>query len=88
MKIYEEKSLRDFEFWGQAQKNVELLTERQLDEVEQILEDSYPDGIDATDLNDLFAYDFDTVCEWLGTTYEELTGEDEDNEEEDENGLE
>ena len=85
MKIYEEKSLRDFEFWGQAQKNAELLTSEQLDEVERILEDTYPDGMDSTLLNDLFWFDFDTVCEWLGTTYEELTSEEEDNEEEDEN---
>ena len=83
MKIYEEKSLRNFEFWGQARNNAELLTSEQLDEVEQILEDTYLDGIDATDLNDLFAYDFDTVCGWLGTSYEKLTGEDEDDDEED-----
>lgn len=86
MKIYAEKNLRNFEFWSGAMEHANLLTCEQLDEVEQILEDTYLDGIDATDLNDLFAYDFDTVCKWLGTTYEELTGEeeDEDNEDDDE----
>ena len=83
MKICEEKSLRDFEFWGQAQKNAELLTSEQLDEVEQILEDTYPNGMDSTVLNDLFWFAFDTVCEWLGTTYEELTSEEEDDDEDD-----
>lgn len=83
MKIYEEKSLRDFEFWSVAKDNAELLTCEQLDEVEQILEDSHPDGMDSTEINDLFWFDFDTVCEWLGTTCEELTGQDEDGDEED-----
>lgn len=80
MKIYEEKSLRNFEFWGQARNNAELLTSEQLDEVEQILEDTYLDGMDETELNDLLAYDFDAVCEWLGTSYEELTGEEDEKE--------
>ena len=78
MKICEDKSLRDFEFWGRAKDNAELLTSEQLDKVEQILEDLYPYGMDSTVLNDLFWFAFDTVCEWLGRSYEELTSEDEE----------
>jgi hypothetical protein len=70
MRIYEDESLRYFDFWGQAADNVNELTEAELDTVEAILEDSAPEeGYDKTYINDLFAYDFDTVLEWLGKVY-------------------
>lgn len=75
MKIYTENSLRQFEFWSSAADNANSLTCEQLDTVEAILEDCYPDGIDATTLNDIFRFDFDTVREWLG-----IEDEDEDEE--------
>ena len=71
MKIYSEKSLRNFEFWSGAKENANELTSAQLDEVETILEDLYPEGMDETQINDLFWFDFDTVKEWLGITDEE-----------------
>lgn len=66
MKIIYEKPLWAFEFWSGARNKRELLTPDQMDAVEEILEDIYPEGIDAGELNDLFWFDFDTVCEWLG----------------------
>lgn len=71
MKIYSEKSLRNFEFWSGAKENANELTFEQLDEVETILEDMYPEGMDETQINDLFWFDFDTIKEWLGITNEE-----------------
>ena len=71
MKIYSEKSLRNFEFWSGAIENANELTSVQLDEVENILEDMYPDGMSETEINDLFWFDFDTVKEWLGITDED-----------------
>ena len=71
MKIYSEKSLRNFEFWSGAKENANELTSAQLDEVETILEDLYPEGMDETQINDLFRFDFDTIKEWLGITDEE-----------------
>ena len=71
MKIYSEKSLRNFEFWSGAKENVNELTGAQLDEVETILEDLYPEGMDETQINDLFWFDFDTIKEWLGITGDE-----------------
>lgn len=71
MKIYSEKSLRNFEFWSGAKENANELTGAQLDSVETILEDLYPEGMDETQINDLFWFDFDTVKEWLGITDEE-----------------
>ena len=66
MKIYKEESLRYFDFWSGAATNAEELDYDQLDELESILEDMYPDGMSATELNDLMWFDFDTVKEWLG----------------------
>ena len=71
MKIYSEKSLRNFEFWSGAKENANELTSAQLDEVETILEDLYPNGMDETQINDLFWFDFDTIKEWLGITEED-----------------
>lgn len=71
MKIYSEKSLRNFEFWSGAKENASELTSVQLDEVENILEDMYPEGMGETEINDLFWFDFDTIKEWLGITDEE-----------------
>ena len=71
MKIYSEKSLRNFEFWSGAKENANELTGAQLDEVENILEDMYPDGMSETEINDLFWFEFDTIKEWLNITDEE-----------------
>lgn len=65
MKIYKEESLRHFEFWSCAKERAARLTFEQLDQVESILEDHYPEGAEETEINDLFRFDFDTVCEWL-----------------------
>ena len=71
MKVYSEINLRDFEFWSGAKLNAETLTSEQLDMVESILEDAYPDGMDETQINDFFWFDFDTIREWLGIKDEE-----------------
>ena len=71
MKVYSEINLRDFEFWSGAKLNAETLTSEQLDMVESILEDAYPDGMDETQINDFFWFDFDTIREWLGIEEDE-----------------
>ena len=77
MKLTTEKSLSNFEFWGGAKDNAKELTLSQLNEVENILEDIYPDGVSETEVNDIFWFDFDTIKEWLN-----ITDEDEDEDEE------
>lgn len=71
MKLYSETNLSSFNFWSGAKDNAAGLTSSQLDTVECILEDLYPDGMGETSLNDLFWFEFDTVKEWLGITEEE-----------------
>ena len=71
MKVYKEINLRDFEFSCGAKDNAETLTSEQLDMVESILEDAYPDVMDETTINDFFWFEFDTIREWLGIEDEE-----------------
>lgn len=66
MIIISDKPLRNFDFWSGAAENVKELSYEQLDELEGILEDMYPDGIDETQLNDLMWFEFDQIKEWLG----------------------
>lgn len=85
MKIYTEESLRNFEFWSGAKDTVKYLTDEELDQIEAILEDSYPEGMDETEINDFFWFEDDTIADWLGyLDFEELIHRDDEEEEEDE----
>ena len=88
MNIYSEQSLADFKFWSGAETTAQRIWEEQgsegFDQLEAILEDLYPDGIDETDLNDLLWFDADTVYEWLGIDDEEEEDEEDDDDEEEE----
>lgn len=88
MKIYTEQSLADFKFWSGAETTAQRIWEEQgsegFDQLEAILEDLYPDGIDETDLNDLLWFDANTVYEWLGIEDEEDEDEDDEDAEEEE----
>ena len=66
MKLYKEESISNFDFWSGAADNASKLTDKELDQVESVLEELYPDGMSATELNDLFWFDFETVLEWIG----------------------
>lgn len=66
MKIYKDYYLRDFNFWSGAKDNVKYLTKDDFTVVELELEEMYPDGIEETELNDLFRFDMDEVSKILG----------------------
>lgn len=72
MKIIHEDTIATFHFWSGAEDRAKLLTYEEKLQVEEMLEDLYPDGIDATQLNDLFWFDFEWIAELLGTTEDEL----------------
>lgn len=76
MKIFKEECLRYFDFWSGAKENAKELSGEQLDNLETILEDAYPDGIDETTLNDMMWFEFDTIKEWLGIEDENENEED------------
>lgn len=58
--------LHDFNFWSGAKDNVKYLTKDDLNVIESELEEMYPDGIEETELNDLFRFDMDEVSKILG----------------------
>lgn len=66
MKYIVEKSLSDFEFWSGAKETAKQLTDEQLDQMETILEECYPDGITDTQINNIFWFEEDWIAEQLG----------------------
>lgn len=72
MKIFREQSLNNFEFWSEAKQVADKLTYEELEDLEYVIEDIYPDGIDETELNDLFAFDTDEVLSWIGLSEDEV----------------
>ena len=76
MRIYSDESLTSFQFWSGAKDRAEKLTYNELETIENILEDCYPEGMSETEINDLFWFDFGTVCEWLDLDEEEVLNRD------------
>ena len=70
MRVISEMSLTSFKFWAGAESNAARLTYDEIEQVGYMLEDIYSDGIEDTQINDLFWFDFEIVCEWLGYTYD------------------
>lgn len=66
MKVFREMSLTNFQFWAGAKDNAAMLEYDELEQLEYMLEDIYPDGMDEVLINDLMWFDFEQVCEWLG----------------------
>ena len=66
MLLTREESLSNFDFWSSAADNAEVFTFEQMDELENILSNEHPDGMDETELNDLFRYEEDYLAQLLG----------------------
>tara|TARA_R110002020_G_scaffold77403_3_gene195412 strand:- start:44 stop:268 length:225 start_codon:yes stop_codon:yes gene_type:complete len=62
-------SLTNFDFWSGAKDHE--FTYNELNEIEVILEDLYPDGMEETQINDLFWFEEETLCEWIAIDYNE-----------------
>ena len=72
MKITMELSLEKFEAWAGAVDTKEKIIEAgKAEEFETLIEELYPDGIDATTLNDLLWFDVEWLYENLGMIDEE-----------------
>lgn len=80
LKVVDEiDDLSEFSFWGPAVQNVEELTSDELNQALYTLIDCYPEGLTSTQLNDIFAYDWDWVCEISGHKENDEEDEEEDN---------
>lgn len=72
MTITYELDLRSFKAWSGAKYTLErVINEGKCDLLEQILEDTYPDGMTETELNDLLWFEPEIIYEWLGIRSEE-----------------
>ena len=72
MTITYELDLRSFKAWSGAKDTLErVINEGKCDLLEQILEDTYPEGMTETELNDLLWFEPETIYEWLGIRSEE-----------------
>ena len=87
MKIVSETSLRYFAFWSGAKDTAEYLTPQDLDQIEFVFDEIYPDGMTDTQVNDIFWFERDFIAECLGyKDWEKFVNkedEDEDSEDED-----
>lgn len=72
MKIYTETSLESFEAWSGAVDTLDKIREaNKCEDLEIMLEELYPDGIDETALNDLLWFEDEWIFEILGLSEEE-----------------
>ena len=72
MVITYELDLNSFEAWSGAKETLERIQrEGKCEELENVLEELYPDGMTETELNDLLWFDSESVYEWIGIRSEE-----------------
>lgn len=68
MIVTSEINLQDFEGWSGAESTLAMLSYNQINTLQSILEDAYPDGMDETHLNDILRFETDWIAELLGFT--------------------
>ena len=68
MKYTVENSLTFFDFWSGAKDH--SFTRAEIEEIESNLEDLYPDGMTDTQINDLFWFEEEFLCNLIGVDYE------------------
>ena len=72
MTITYELDLNSFQAWSGAKDTLDRIQrEGKCAELENVLEELYPDGMTETELNDLLWFEPETVYEWLGIRSEE-----------------
>ena len=68
MKIYSELNLIEFEFWSGAKHHE--FTYSELKELESQFEGTFEE-LSETDVNDLFWFEQEVLCEWIALDYKE-----------------
>lgn len=70
MVVINECSLASFRWWGGAELNARMLSLSEMEMLDDILIELYPNGINETMLNDLMWFEFEVVCDLLGLIYD------------------
>ena len=69
MRVYQEISFEDFDAWsGAVDKKEKNIDAGKAEEFEALVEELFPNGVDATELNDFLWFDDDYIFESLGIT--------------------
>lgn len=71
MKWVTDDSLYNFPFWSGARENADKLSKKEFDYIEDFLDELYDVTPTDTQINNLFWFEFDIVCQWLGYNDEE-----------------
>ena len=93
MYIKQDIFLGDFDFWSGATFTARFLTKEDFIEIENALEECYPEGLTDVEINDIFRWEEDFIAEILGySDFDELVkerakDEDEDEDEDEERGV-
>ena len=78
MKITYELDLNKFEFWQGAKDTFEIIyNANKVEDLEYLLEELYPNGMEETELNDLLWFEDEWLFESLGIEEEEEEEEEE-----------
>jgi len=72
MIIKTEKDLTNFDFWSGAVSLSNRLTYTELQQITEQLEELYPEGMTDTQINDLFWFEEDFICEMIGEKAEDI----------------
>lgn len=64
--------LTQFEFWSGAKDFADKLTRSELEQLQNMLEELYPDGLTETALNDIFWFEDEWLCESLELDIDEV----------------
>lgn len=76
MTIIQEMPLSQFDFWSGAKDRAKYLTSDELDTIESILAEQYPNGCSDTTVNDIFWFEDDWLAELLGySSFDEIMEE-------------
>lgn len=62
-------TLANFDFWSGAKQH--YFTYNELNELETTLKDLYPEGMEETQINDLFWFEEEFLCECIGLDFDE-----------------
>ena len=76
IRYYVDESLKCFHFWGDAKEFAKLLNGDELDIIDDVLGE-YGDELSDVNINDIFAYDRDWVCECIGVAEDDIWKRDE-----------
>ena len=67
MKVINEINLTNFDFWSNAKNH--SFNYNELEEIQFQLEEIYPDGMEEVQINDLFWFEDEFLCELIGLKY-------------------